>query len=182
MYAPVLFVWVGPGLTTPSALSRAAVSSAARRRSAPAGKRSAAAYTSIIGIEDPSRFHRDRAGCASHKKAGFPCDGADPADASGLPALRLAEYFRSVLIEAWLWRRRGVNDNNLAFHATVDTLLSCVAHGNVCGFWSRPKRTCSTSPDRGRSCGTPTTYSDVPAMRSSCSVPAGPSYGRGTVS
>src|SRR6185436_2769326 len=87
-----------------------------------------------------------------------------------------------ILTEAWLARGRGVNDNNLAFQATPDTLLACVAHEHGCGSWSRPMRTCSISPDRGRSCGTPTTYSDAPAMRSSCSVPAGPSYGHGTVS
>src|SRR5258706_10036809 len=37
----------------------------------------------------------------------------------------------------------GGNDNKLAFLATGNTFLLCVAHGNVSGSLSRPVRSCS---------------------------------------
>src|SRR5215471_20064298 len=58
MYAPVLFRCAGPGFSTPSARRSARVSSSASCRSEPAGKTSAAAYTSIIGIELSFRVGR----------------------------------------------------------------------------------------------------------------------------
>src|SRR6266702_1563165 len=50
MNAAVLFRWKGPGVATPSARRTAIVSSLPSRPSVPAGKRSAGAYTSIMGI------------------------------------------------------------------------------------------------------------------------------------
>src|SRR2546426_6694812 len=56
MKAAVLFRWKGPGVATPSARRTAIVSSLPSRPLVPAGKRSAGAYTSIIGIgEDQVR-------------------------------------------------------------------------------------------------------------------------------
>src|SRR5712692_6183527 len=56
MNAAVLFRWKGPGVATPSARRTAIVSSLPSRLLVPAGKRSAGAYTSIIGIvEDQER-------------------------------------------------------------------------------------------------------------------------------
>src|SRR5437667_3003431 len=50
MKAAVLLRWKGPGVATPSARRTAIVSSLPSRLSVPAGKRSAGAYTSIMGI------------------------------------------------------------------------------------------------------------------------------------
>src|SRR3989441_5096172 len=50
MNAAVLFRWKAPGVATPSARRTAIVSSLPSRLLVPAGKRSAGAYTSIIGI------------------------------------------------------------------------------------------------------------------------------------
>src|SRR2546422_2939549 len=50
MNAAVLFRWKGPGVATPSARRTAIVSSLPSRPSVPAGKRSAGAYTSIMGM------------------------------------------------------------------------------------------------------------------------------------
>src|SRR6266571_2716792 len=50
MNAAVLCRWKGPGVATPSARRTAIVSSLPSRPSVPAGKRSAGAYTSIMGI------------------------------------------------------------------------------------------------------------------------------------
>src|SRR2546427_4313216 len=58
MNAAVLFRWKGPGVATPSARRTAIVSSLPSRPSVPAGKRSAGAYTSIMGIA----WHQVRAG------------------------------------------------------------------------------------------------------------------------
>src|SRR2546427_5771658 len=58
MNAAVLFRWKGPGAATPSARRTAIVSSLPSRPSVPAGKRSAGAYTSIMGIAK----HQVRAG------------------------------------------------------------------------------------------------------------------------
>src|SRR2546428_12865722 len=58
MNAAVLFRWNGPGLVTPSARRTAMVSSLPSTPSVPAGKRSAGAYTSIMGIAK----HQVRAG------------------------------------------------------------------------------------------------------------------------
>src|SRR5213593_4339659 len=58
MNAAVLFRWKGPGVATPSARRTAIVSSLPSRPSVPAGKRSAGAYTSIMGIAK----HQVRAG------------------------------------------------------------------------------------------------------------------------
>src|SRR6266851_6956013 len=56
MNAAVLFRWKAPGVATPSARRTAIVSSLPSRLLVPAGKRSAGAYTSIIGIvEDQVR-------------------------------------------------------------------------------------------------------------------------------
>src|SRR5438445_13509173 len=56
MNAAVLFRWKGPGVATPSARRTAIVSSLPSRLLVPAGKRSAGAYTSIIGmVEDQER-------------------------------------------------------------------------------------------------------------------------------
>src|SRR2546422_3797734 len=58
MNAAVLFRRKGPGVATPSARRTAIVSSLPSRPSVPAGKRSAGAYTSIMGIAE----HQVRAG------------------------------------------------------------------------------------------------------------------------
>src|SRR5256885_3470908 len=58
MKAAALFKWKGPGVATPSARRTAIVSSLPSRPSVPAGKRSAGAYTSIMGIAK----HQVRAG------------------------------------------------------------------------------------------------------------------------
>src|SRR5947209_12065401 len=58
MNAGVLFRWKGPGVATPSARRTAIVSSLPSRPSVPAGKRSAGAYTSIMGMAK----HQVRAG------------------------------------------------------------------------------------------------------------------------
>src|SRR3989449_2328084 len=58
MNAAVLFRWKGPGVATPSARRTAIVSSLPSRPSVPGGKRSAGAYTSIMGIAE----HQVRAG------------------------------------------------------------------------------------------------------------------------
>src|SRR5256885_16557306 len=50
MKAAVLFRWKGPGVAAPSARRTAIVSSLPSRPSVPAGKRSAGAYTSIMGM------------------------------------------------------------------------------------------------------------------------------------
>src|SRR5205809_2332061 len=58
MNAAVLFRWKGPGVATPSARRTAIVISLPSRPSVPTGKRSAGAYTSIMGIAG----HQVRAG------------------------------------------------------------------------------------------------------------------------
>src|SRR4051812_49200601 len=58
MYAPVLLVCIGPGFATPSAFKRAAVSSSARWRSAPTGKKPGGGQPSIIGMDGVLRWKR----------------------------------------------------------------------------------------------------------------------------
>src|SRR2546422_5147751 len=109
MNAAVLFRWKGPGVATPSARRTAIVSSLPSRPSVPTGKRSAGAYTSIMGI-------------AKHQvRAGFMALQLGQVHEAGcrLRLIQLSDDLRSALLGPCQRRDQGTRSGGaIAYRAT----------------------------------------------------------------